>query len=316
MERRPDVDLTAVASLLRRVLGSSPEPAFHRTADGVSTQVYRVARGSETFYLRVAEEAHEDLGTDAELHGRLRDLGVSVAGVVHVEAFDPDIGRSVMLTTEVPGASLAETTDPGEAAAVAEAAGRDLALINGLPVDGFGFVRRTGAGWPLRAEHASYEGFLTSHLPAAWPGALERLFTRAGLEIVEGLIDHERKRPPARAALAHGDLDVSPIFCAAGRYTGLIDFGEIRGTEPLFDLGHFLLHDRETVPVALLPAVLRGYGRIRPLPADHGEAIHRSAVLSGLRQLCRWLGPPRRLALTHPAVAHRRRRLEELIGRL
>jgi DNA-binding transcriptional regulator WhiA len=43
------------------------------------------------------------------------------------------------------------------------------------------------------------------------------------------------------------------------------------------------------------------------------ESIRRSAVLSGLRQLSRWLGPPRCLPLTHSAVAHRRRRLEELI---
>jgi hypothetical protein len=43
------VDLTAVAALLRRVLGSSPKPAFERTADGVSAQVYRVSGGSETF---------------------------------------------------------------------------------------------------------------------------------------------------------------------------------------------------------------------------------------------------------------------------
>ena len=120
----------------------------------------------------------------------------------------------------------------------------------------------------------------------------------------------------AQPALAHGDFDVTPIFCAGGRYTGLIDFGEIRGTEPLFDLGHFLLHDRESVPVDLLPAVLRGYRGVRPLPTDHMDSIRRSAVLSGLRQLNRWLGPPRHLAATHSAVAHRRRRLEELIKAL
>lgn len=104
------------------------------------------------------------------------------------------------------------------------------------------------------------------------------------------------------------------IFCTRGRYTGLIDFGEIRGADPLFDLGHVLLHDRETLPVALLPAVLRGYQRVRLLPADHAEALRRSAVLSGLRQLCRWLGPPRRLALDHPAVTRRTRRLDELLA--
>jgi Ser/Thr protein kinase RdoA (MazF antagonist) len=180
-------------------------------------------------------------------------------------------------------------------------------------VDGFGFVQRRGAGWPLRAEHPCYEGFLTSHLEE-WPRVLWPLFAREELEVVGGLLDQERTRPPTQAALAHGDFDVTPIFCTRGRYTGLIDFGEIRGTEPLFDLGHFLLHERETLPVALLPALLRGYQRVRPLPADHAESIRRRAVLLGLRQLCRWLGPLRRLAPGHPAVAYRTRRLKELIA--
>lgn len=177
MDRKPDVDLGAVAALLRRVFRGSPRPTFERTADGVATQVYRVFRGTGTYYLRVAEEAHEDLGTDADLLQRLRGLGVSVAEVVHVEAFDADIGRSVLITTEVPGRSLAETTDPGEAALVAEAAGQDLALVNSIDVEGFGFIRRRGRGWPLRGEHRCYAAFLTSHLPGTWPGPLEQLFT-------------------------------------------------------------------------------------------------------------------------------------------
>ena len=37
---------------------------------------------------------------------------------------------------------------------------------------------------------------------------------------------------------SHGDYDLTPTFCADGRYTTLINFGEIQGTEPLFDMGH------------------------------------------------------------------------------
>jgi Ser/Thr protein kinase RdoA (MazF antagonist) len=314
LERKPDVDAAATAALLRRVFGCTP--SFARAPDGVSTRVYRVFHGTDTFYLRVAEERGEDLRTEAELHDRLRGLGVRVADVVHVEPLDAGIGRSVLITTEVPGTSLADVSDPGVAATVAEDAGCDLALLNAVPVDGYGFVRRHGPGWPLRAEHSRHSTFVTSHLPRRWPGPLASLFDGRDLEAVEGLLERERARPPARAALAHGDFDVTPIFCADGRYTGLIDFGEIRGTEPLFDLGHFLLHDRETLPVALLPAVLRGYQQVRPLPADHAETIRRSAVLLGLRQLSRWLGPPRGLGLGHPAVVDRARRISELVAPL
>jgi aminoglycoside phosphotransferase (APT) family kinase protein len=138
------------------------------------------------------------------------------------------------------------------------------------------------------------------------------VFATPVLDTIEAMIERERGRPLARGVLAHGDFDVTAIFCAGGRYTGLIDFGEIRGTEPLFDLAHFHLHDREKIPVALLPALLDGYQRIQRLPADHEQSIRRSAILLGLRQLCRWLGPPRRFPVDHPAVTHRARRINEL----
>jgi Ser/Thr protein kinase RdoA (MazF antagonist) len=310
LTRRSGVD-----ALLRRVFGTAVPTSWQRTADGVSTQVYRIQRGAEVFYLRLAEEPDDNLEAEAELHRRLRRLGVRVADIVHVEPFTAGVGRSTMITTEVPGVPLAEISDPELAASIAEQAGADLAVLNRIPVDGFGFIRRLDDRWPLQAEYRAYENFLVSFLPQPWPGVLSALFDRAGLEVLEELVEQERNSHRTTAVLQHGDFDVTPIFCAGGRYTGLIDLGEIRGAEPLFDLGHFHLHDRETNPNILLPAVLRGYQRVQPLPADHREAIRRSAILLGLRQLCRWLGPPRRHPLDHLAVAYRVRRLNDLIAR-
>jgi len=307
LHRRPDVDPGA---LLRKVFGTAVPLSFQRTPDGVSTQVYRIQRGAEVFYLRTAEEAWEDLETDAELHRRLRDLGVRVADIVHVEPFDAGIGRSAMITTEVPGVPLAQIAEPAVAASVIEEAGADLAVINQIPVTGFGFVRRRGRGWPLQAEYADYVAFAVSFLPEPWPGPLPSLFGAADLAAIEALIDYERSHPRSSAVLSHGDFDVTPVFCAGGRYTGIIDFGEIRGAEPLFDLGHFHLHDTSA---PLLPALLKGYERVLALPADHTEAIRRSAILLGLRQLCRWLGPPRRYPLDSPAVTDRVHRITELL---
>ena len=80
--------------------------SFTRTQDGVSTQVCRVRRGNEVFYLRLAEEPDDDLFVDAELHRQLLRRGVSVPDIVYVERFDAALGRSAMITTEVAGASV------------------------------------------------------------------------------------------------------------------------------------------------------------------------------------------------------------------
>lgn len=113
---------------------------------------------------------------------------------------------------------------------------------------------------------------------------------------------------------AHGDFDTTPIFQADGRYTGLIDFGEIRGTEPLFDPGHFYLHDRERTPIPLVADLLAGYGEVAALPAGHEELVRRSAALLGLRQLARWLGPFRNLRPDHPAATGRAARLRQILA--
>lgn len=310
MARKPDVDSVALAALVRRAFGTSLPVHCERTADGVSTQVYRLVRGRETFYLRVAEEADENLETDAELHQQLLALGVRVPRVVFVEPFDATIGRSVAITSEVPGVSLAAAEyGPEVALAVVAEAGEDLAVINRVTVEGFGWVRRRGWGWPLRAEHASYLTYLTAFLPADWPGPLGTLLSGRVLASIEAMVDHERMRPPAEARLAHGDFDTTAIFCADGRYTGVIDFGEIRGAEPAFDLGHFHLHDQERMASRLLPALLDGYGRVEPPP--DGRSIRRSAVVLGLRQLCRWLS--RGYGLDHSAVVQRAARIREVL---
>jgi len=91
---------------------------------------------------------------------------------------------------------------------------------------------------------------------------------------------------------AHGDVDASHIFQRDGGYSGLIDFGEIRGAHPLYDLGHFLLHERELTERPVLRFLLEGYGDVSPLPDDHGEAIRTLSLLVAVPALARRLERP------------------------
>jgi hypothetical protein len=78
--RKPDIDPDALRALLVRVLGL-PARAV-RTQEGVATQGYRVDDRGRVLYLRVAEEANDDLTVDAQVFERLRAEGVRVPEIV------------------------------------------------------------------------------------------------------------------------------------------------------------------------------------------------------------------------------------------
>lgn len=306
--RQPDADRDAIAALLRRAFGAAVPLEFTRTPDGSSTQVYRVNRGTEVFYLRLAEERDEDLHTDAAVHRELLRRGVPVPDIVHVERFDPAFDRSAMITTAIAGGPLSPNAPRDFAASVVRAAGAACALLNQVAVAGFGWVRRDGQP-VVSGKVGSYPEFVRSELPAVWPGILADVFTTAELDRLQVLVEDEAACAPAHGALVHGDLDLTHIFTDGSAFTGLIDFGEIRGAEVWYDLGHFQVHD-ETHTQFLLADFVAGYGEVTALPPDYAELIRRSAVLSALRQMCRWLG---RGLGGEPIVKHRVTTIRKLL---
>jgi hypothetical protein len=194
--------------------------------------VYRATVDGVRRYLRLAEEAGQDLTTDALVLELLRALGVQVPGVVAASPPTAAFPRSWMIMAEVPGHSIGLGGTDDEARQAAMAAGRDVAVIN---------------------------------------------------------------------------------YVHAGRYSGIIDIGEMRGADSSFDLGHFLLHDRETRPASLFGSFLEGYRQVSPLPDDDLQAICTSAILLGLRQLARWLSPARGYPLSEPLVQRRIAELSHLL---
>ena len=161
---------------------------------------------------------------------------------------------------------------------------------------------------------ASYGAFVVSDLPE--PNVrrerLGLLLRSDHLDRIEAIVSAERDRPISTARLAHGDLDVTHIYCEGASYTGIIDFGELRGAEPEFDLGHFLLHDCETNPISLFAHYLAGYRDASPGALDDDQ-IRRAAILLGFGQLCRWLQPERNLKSASPLLRPRAQRLANLL---
>ncbi|MGH3164508.1 MAG: phosphotransferase family protein [Trebonia sp.] len=311
-------DPDALADVVRGVFPRSSSVEVSPAADRRVVVVYRVVVDGVRYYLRLAEEPGQNLTTDALVLERLRALGVRVPEAVAAEPATTAFPRSWLLMTEVPGRSLAEggTDDEAtddEATQAAIAAGRDVATINSVPVAGFGWVRRDGDE-RLTGELNSYGQFVTSYLPEPWPGQLSGLFHENQLDALHAIAKDERDRPLRGGYLAHGDLDVTHIYTHAGRYSGIIDFGEMRGTDPYFDLGHFMLHDGETRRARLFDSFLKGYLEVSSPPHGYREAIRSSAILLGLRQLSFWLTPERGLSIGAPLVRRRAAELSNLLA--
>lgn len=285
-------DQRRIAAIAGAVFGR-PVPV-ERVEHGASTLVYRIRAGDETFYLRVLPERGASLLPEAEAHARMRQLGAKVPQVIFVDPCDAVLGRSVMLTTEVPGRSIAASGELASAVleAIVHQAGRDLARINSLAVDGWGWIERAGPrSATLAAQHRSWRAAVLEDWEADLAflaGATISLAEASNLEQVIARYDAWLDTP--QAWLAHGDLDATHIFHHNGRYSGIIDFGEIRGADRWYDAAHFHMRDGERLPMLLEPSLLHGYGDMRALPPQIDLRIRFTALLINVRALARSLG--------------------------
>ena len=293
----------ALAPLLRRAFPTFPAgmDQIERVAEGVSTCVYRLTCGGERFYLRVLPEADATFAPEVVAHQRMCALGVKAPEVVYYEPIYEPLQRSVMLVREIAGAPLSRSPglDSATLAAIAEAAGADLARINSLRVDGFGWVARDAASADLRAPLPSNRALLLG----AWASDLGYLAAMAPLlsddlaRLERALARYDAWLDDDESWLAHGDLDATAIYQRAGVYTGVIDFGELRGAGRWYDLAHCHMRDGEYLAMPLLPSLLRGYARVAPqAPPDAERRIRFTSLFINVRTLSRSLRkrPPNR----------------------
>jgi aminoglycoside phosphotransferase (APT) family kinase protein len=278
-----------------------------RARGGVSTPVYRIRRGGVTLYLRLAESAAANLAPEVLVHKLLLDRGVRVPEVVYFEPFNEALVRSVMVTTEITGDPIGSTYRDNNVAGVLREAGGDLALIHTIPAEGFGWILRDQpAATPLHAALPTVRAFALEDLEARLSSLGPLLAAGETLSIARAIMDGVPLLSAESAALVHGDFDATHIYVRDGHYSGIIDFGEIRGADPYYDLGHFALHDGEQIPYRVLPSLLAGYGELSPLPAEAEPRIWLWSLLIGVRSLARSVARPSGGYQSHLVTAIRR----------
>jgi Ser/Thr protein kinase RdoA (MazF antagonist) len=296
-------DTRAVAQLAARIFPRSMPLEVERVEQGVSTYVYRLRVADTVYYLRVLPEEEASFAPEVYAHQHLRERGVRAPEVLYFEHYNETLERSIMVTTEIRGTHLAGCTDAQALRCILREAGRDLAIINSLPVQGFGWIKReSSTALSLEAEHASCRAFLTEYLERdlATLAAAQALKPDVLASIRRILNDYDAWLDSEQAWLAHGDFDVTHIYQEAGRYTGIIDFGEIRGGHAFYDLGHFSMHDGEHLPALVLPWLLEGYQEVTPLPDGYRQRIAFADLLIAIRTLARaWAKRPETLRTHH-----------------
>src|SRR5579859_3703046 len=278
--------------LVNRIFPTRPL-RVERVMEGISTHVYRIVFQRETFYLRVLPEEGAGFAPEVTAHRLLRQMQVKVPDVIYFDHCYEPLQRSVMVTAEVKGVPISRASElrQEELESIVIEAGRDLARINSVKVDGFGWVKRDLPNTEyIRAGRATDRAFmleywesdlvyLSKHVLDTWEvAALEKIRAYYGF-----LIDSKQ------ACLAHGDFDTTHIFQENRRYTGIIDFGEMRGTNRWYDLGHFHMRDGEYISYILLAMLVHGYSEIMSLPANYEQSIRFVSILINVRALVRSL---------------------------
>ncbi|MGI8687207.1 MAG: phosphotransferase family protein [Thermomicrobiales bacterium] len=284
-------DRAAIRAIADRIFSKRVDLTVTHVTEGVSTYVYRITRGAETFYLRALPEAGASFAPEAEAHRLLHERGVKVPEVIYVARHDETLGRSVMVTTAIAGSHIGHIPAHAQLRDIMIEAGRDLARINQIPVAGFGWIRRDQQKVRrLEAEHPTYRAFVAEYLDAALATLRRYVLDADESAAIRTILDrHDHWLESDDGWLAHGDFDATHIYQENGRYTGIIDFGEMRGASRWYDLGHFRMHDGETVPARILPWLLEGYRTVTPLPDDYEQRIGFASLLIAIRALARLL---------------------------
>ena len=264
---------------------------MEQVEEGVSTHVSRIRRDATVFYLRVLPEEDGSFAPEVRVHTLLRERNVKVPEVVYFEHYNQPLQRSVMVTTEIRGQHIGYCSEEKDLRNILIEAGRDLAVINSIRVKGFGWIKRDCSEvTQLEAELPTYRAFVLEHLEDDLVILGQHVLSRK--EVVEireiigrfdGLLEGEQ------AWLAHGDFDATHIYQENGRYSGIIDFGEIRGTDAFYDLGHFRVHDGETLHSLVFPYLIEGYKEVASLPPDFEQRVYLSSLLVAVRTLARRL---------------------------
>lgn len=271
------ISAEVIADLCRKSLRIEPasvtplknQGTFHHLTRVVLADGRRVVVRVNALGGRVRDLA---LGVDAWAMGRLRDRGLPWLPVYRVDVTLRDAPFEYEILAEADGNELAAYYDDGpRLRRLLGKIGAFLARVHQIPVEGFGWIDvDPGAADPAAANgrglFGSWRDYVLTNLDAhlnvcARIGAItpeERGRIETLFDAMDGLLDG------VEPSVLHGDLSGRNIFSDGESVTAVIDWEDCLAGDPVFDLAFWATFHQEE----RYPALLEGYGAVRPLPAD------------------------------------------------
>ena len=250
----------------------------------MSTNVFRINADNSIFYLRIRDNNDTNILFEINTYKLLKSLDVKVPDVIYFEESSKLFGAPFMIVTEISGEPLYTDNEAVQKKVLFEA-GKDLATVNRIQGDGFGWITEM-QGLKIKANYQTYSEFtlneIDSHVKAIRDA---ELVTESESQAIENLISSNTLYLDYQIGhLAHGDFDLSHIYHMDDVYTGIIDFGDIRVSSIYYDIAHLYLYSGQK-PMDYL---LEGYSTIIKLPEDFLSRVKSEAFFIAMSKLA-WI---------------------------
>jgi aminoglycoside phosphotransferase (APT) family kinase protein len=246
--------------------------------EGVSTNVFKL-EDTETYYLKIPPN-RDFLEATVLANKLLLQEGINVPEIV----YSKEDSKNFYIEKELKGRSLKKdsTLSEEQKNEIVIEAGKDLARINSIPVNGIGWIEGVRNG-QLFSNSRNYNDYVLRNNGNILNDLLQInvLSNEQAEKIAKYIIEHQTLLDTEGVSnLAHGDFCTEHIYHINGKYSGIIDFGDIRGTSKYHDLAHFYTYDRK-----YFDSLVKGYNSVYQLHSDYIDKVLLEAVVFGVRKL-------------------------------
>ena len=242
------ISLSSIRSLLARISFSNIVE-IKKVKKGQSTHVFSIiAESGEKYYLRIPKDPKESILSEVLIHKKLLKACVKVPNVVAYGDSSTELkGSSFILIESIGNDSCAQLSySDSKIEEILKNAGKDLFLINSIPVEMFGAVYRTKDQQTkgLIGDQINYKDFIYNRIEKNVE-ILEKshFFSEIQISIIKRVLNSEKFSLHVlnmkQGYLAHGDYNLEHIFQNKGSYTGVIDFGDAKSAPKGYDLAYF-----------------------------------------------------------------------------